>query len=438
MGVAAAAWLLEQEARALLTRLEGVKPFALHETMVPAAALSPVAQTAVERFLLDGRKALQHQVNGYLAWLRGPGRAAPTDEQQRRFTVIRLHFNNVLSHFDVFTEVVTQRSEHETGVWLSGLDVLAADGLRLPQPYYEPPPAVCYLARGPGAAIRRARTRLPGGALNPVAIIRVPRERMVGHALGGSLLHEVGHQGAALLSLVESLRPELQRRCADAPAEHTEAWKRWEREISEVVADLWSVGKLGLGATLGLMGVVSLPRWFVFRPPGDDPHPMPYLRVLLSAAMGEALYPHPQWKALTGVWRLMYPDDGLPDDRRAALLRQESTIPEFVDLLVGHRPAGLRGRSLAEVLTSEDRRPEHLLALARRWRRHPKDMVAAAPSLVLAVLGQGRAAGLVSPESENRILRGLLRHWALRTTLDVSAICAERSTTATHAGRRAS
>jgi hypothetical protein len=66
---------------------------------------------------------------------------------------------------------------------------------------------ICYLARGPGAAIRRARTRLPGGAPNRVAIIRVQRERTVGHGLASSLIHEVGHQGAALLCLVESLRP---------------------------------------------------------------------------------------------------------------------------------------------------------------------------------------------------------------------------------------
>ena len=30
----------------------------------------------------------------------------------------------MLSQFDLFTEVITQRSEHETGVWLSGLDVV--------------------------------------------------------------------------------------------------------------------------------------------------------------------------------------------------------------------------------------------------------------------------------------------------------------------------
>jgi hypothetical protein len=41
-------------------------------------------------------------------------------------------------------------------------------------------------------------------------------------------------------------------------------------------------------------GVVSLPIWFVFRINADDPRPMPWLRVRLSCALGNTLYPHPQ------------------------------------------------------------------------------------------------------------------------------------------------
>ena len=69
----------------------------------------------------------------------------------------------------------TQRSEHETGVFLAGLDMVAKDALDVPGMPYEMPPLVCYLQRGQGAAIRRARTRLPGGGENPAAIIKVPR-----------------------------------------------------------------------------------------------------------------------------------------------------------------------------------------------------------------------------------------------------------------------
>ena len=177
----------------------------------------------------------------------------------------------------------------------------------LPGGYYEVPPVICYLDRGIGAAIRRARTRLPGGGANPVAIIRIPRERMVGNGIASSLIHEVGHQAAALLDLVNSLRPVLQG-LQRGRASERQAWQLWERWISEIVADFWSVARLGVSSTMGLKGVVSLPRPFVFRLNVDDPHPVPWIRVKLSCAMGDALYPHPQWARSRRSLAIALPD----------------------------------------------------------------------------------------------------------------------------------
>ena len=102
---------------------------------------------------------------------------------------LRLRFQGVLTHFDMFENVVAQRSDAQTGVWLSGMDNIAADALRLRGGYFDPPPIVCYLDRGMGASIRRARTRLPGGGRAPVAIVKIPRERLVGSGITSSLFH---------------------------------------------------------------------------------------------------------------------------------------------------------------------------------------------------------------------------------------------------------
>lgn len=414
------AQLLESEARGLLTRLDQVKPFALHETMVLAAALPYDAQLLIERFLHAGRVRLRTRVHGYLNWLAGAGSAVPAAEQQRRFVLIRLEFNDVLSQFDLFTEVVTQRSEHGTGVWLSGLDALARDALRVRTAVDVEAathvPVVCYLARGPGAAIRRAHTRLPGGSPNPVAIVRVPRERMVGSGLASSLVHEVGHQAAAQLGLVESLRVDLERaRRADPGA----PWAVWAKWISEIVADCWSVGELGLTATVGLLAVVSLPPFFVFRPSGDDPHPTPYLRVLISARIGHALYPHPQWADMCRTWKRMYPAADLPAAQRAELERMEAAVPAFVELLLGHRSAALGDRRLGELWPARLRHPARLLDLHRRWGDDLAVLARQSPSLVFAVTGQAKAAGLISPEEESSRLSAVLTAWAVRGSLDV-------------------
>ena len=165
----------------MLARLDRVKPFAVQETMLPAAALSPAAQAGIESYLIGGRRALRGQIRRYITWLRGAGAGVPAAEQQRRFTFLRLRFNQSLSQLDMFSDAITQRSENETGLWLSGLDIAAQDALDLPGAFFRAPPVVCYLHRGLGGAIRRARTRLPGGGENPVSIIRIPRERMIGY-----------------------------------------------------------------------------------------------------------------------------------------------------------------------------------------------------------------------------------------------------------------
>lgn len=424
--VSYASWMLEQEARALMTRLERVKPFALHETMLPAAAILPSAQTGIEGYLMKGRQELRGLIQQYIRWLHGStGQRATPAQAQRQFSMLRLRFNAVLTQFDLFNDVLTQRSENEIGVWLSGLDVVSADALELRGDYYHAPPVICYLDRGVGAAIRRARTRLPGGGENPVAIIRVPRERMVGSGIASSLVHEVGHQASALLDLVNSMKPILQGfQLGNNP--YNDSWSLWERWISEILADFWAVAKIGIASTLGLMGVVSLPRAFVFRLNRDDPHPPPWLRVILSCAMGQALYPHPQWQRLAGLWESFYPLIGLEAERQDSFAKLQATLPSFVALLVNHRPKSLRGRTLADVLEVQNRQPRQLQTLLQAWRQQPAKMYHAPPTLAFAVIGQARSDGRMSPEQESTILGKLLTHWALSSTLEVSATCSTR------------
>jgi len=247
----------------------------------------------------------------------------------------------------------------------------------------------------------------------------------VGSGIASSLVHEVGHQAAALLDLVASLRPVLQA-MQNGGGAAAAAWRLYERWISEIVADLWSVARVGIAAPLGLIAVVSLPKAFVFRIGLDDPHPFPWIRVKLSCAMGKALYPHPQWDRLAGLWESYYPPTGLDAERQNLLALLEATISRFVGVLIGHRPNSLRGKSLGEVLPAADLRPARLAAIYRTWRAEPRRLRSVPPTLVFAAVGQAKADGRITPEEESQLLADLLTYWAMRSTLDASEICTAR------------
>jgi hypothetical protein len=179
---------------------------------------------------------------------------------------------------------------------------------------------------------------------------------------------------------------------------------------------------------MGLMGVVSLPRAFVFRVSLDDPHPIPWIRVKLSCAMGAELYPHPQWTQLSTIWESFYPRDRLDAQRQELFSSLEAGMPAFVSLLIEHRPPRLHGRSLGEALCRPDRQPERLQAHFQRWRRSPVErMSRAAPAMAFAMIGQARADGILSAESESRLLTELLTRWAVRSAIDASSLSAGRA-----------
>ena len=85
---------IELEARALLNRLERLKPFALQLTSVPAAAVVPAAQTGIEKLLAEGKRELRGRLQTHVGWLKSDdARNAGAVEAQRRFTLLRLRFN---------------------------------------------------------------------------------------------------------------------------------------------------------------------------------------------------------------------------------------------------------------------------------------------------------------------------------------------------------
>jgi hypothetical protein len=207
------------------------------------------------------------------------------------------------------------------------------------------------------------------------------------------------------------------------PAERS-AWPLWERWLNELIADFCAVARVGITSTLGLISIVSLPRAFVFRVSAEDPHPFPWIRVMVSCAIGDTLYPHPQWGQLARLWHSLYPLDNLDAERRALIGSLSTSMWRFVDLLASLRPEALRGRSLAEVLVHPDLRPERLSLVFEQWRAQPGALWSAPPTQIFAAFGRARITGRLSPGEEDQLLGKLITRWALASTLDIAAQCA--------------
>jgi len=332
---------------------------------------------------------------------------------QNQFSSLKLRFNQILDQLDIFADVLSQRGEHETGIWLSALDSLAEDGLKVGKDYYTIPPLVVFLERGHGAAIRRARTRLPGGDKNPVAVIQIPRERMVGNGIAVSIIHEIGHQGSVLLNLIQSLKPIINEVRLTTPKKYRLAWDFYNRWISEVLADFWAVAQLGICATTGLMGVVTLPSYFQFRVKLDDPHPVPYIRVMLSCCIGKKLFPDPQWDRLWNIWKSFYPMGSLPLSKQVILKILAHEMDHFISIIINHKPASLKGKRIIDIFNIQLRQPMVFRQTFQSWKNNPALINMQSPVFVFAVLGQAKADNALNPKEESHLLKQQFNRWAI-------------------------
>jgi hypothetical protein len=403
------------ETRSMLARLDRVQSLLVVDTASPAAAIPIATIRLIEGRLAGDRRRMRTRLRTFEQRLLDRATGTP-ESWQASLAILRVRFTTLLGDHDLFLDVLTQRSEHFNGVWLSGLDVAAADALRVPRLDVEWPDLVVYLDRGAGAAIRRARTRLPGGSENPVAIVRIPRERMIGGGIASSLAHEVGHQAVHVIGVLDVLQRAARRRCdrAATPAGR-QVWSAWRRWMSEIAADLWMVGRVGVGGANGLMTVLTLPSPFVHRITLQDPHPPPWVRLHLAAAMGDAIFPDPQWNGLRERWHQLYPVRTARQSPLLTMLSEASS--ECAHTLVAQVPRRGDGRPLRALLREVTPAPRQL----RAWRPDAptaaRMLASLGPVRAFATIGQARADGRLGAEREVVLVDGLLRRWALARAL---------------------
>jgi hypothetical protein len=96
--------------------------------------------------------------------------------------------------------------------------------------------------------------------------------------------------------------------------------------------------------------------------PGD-PHPMPYLRVLLWARAAATEYGEGPWDALAGVWRTDHPLEAAPPRARQFIEASLPLLPAISDTILHARCRAFDGRSLAQLISPQRVSPAELARL---------------------------------------------------------------------------
>lgn len=275
-------------------------------------------------------------------------RSARTDQDARRLNAllgrIDMDLAAAYTFFDTYMDVLTQRLTPDLAVLLAGCDRLAWDAMSRPHPQLKLlAMPVVFCDRGFAAAIIRQDVRLPGRSVNPLPLIQVPYSRLLEKYNLTSVLHEAGHQSLVKLGVVAAMRKALGRAVAAAPGKLAGRFALW---TSEIGPDFWAFCLCGSAQASSLKDILSLPPAHVFRLSEFDPHPPPYLRVLLSFEWCRQLWGKGAWDDWEKDWTRLYPLASAPRETAQLLDQGRKQLPRIAQALLTTPLLPLEGRPL--------------------------------------------------------------------------------------------
>jgi len=280
---------------------------------------------------------------------------------RRQLLNFRNRYIGVETTLVFFADAINTRTNPKIDGYLKACDIMAYRSMAqlLDQLGKPTPIALSYFDKGIGAAVLRANLRLwDGTGVNPVAVIKITHHNL----LPTALIHEAGHQVAAVVGWNEELSAKLVTGLTGAPAGVPEEWAGW---ASEIAADGFAFVHTGYAAVAALHDVVAAEDAAVFRHTPGDPHPISFIRVLLGVEMCRQFYGAGPWDDLSQAWVQLYPLQKAPHATRALLEASVPLLPTIVRITLHEPMRAFGGRSLAALINPERVKPESLLAMEK-------------------------------------------------------------------------
>jgi hypothetical protein len=334
---------------------------------------SPGAWAGLERYLgvalrqnlAEALSRLQKEA----AVLRAQFNAAQTADDLERVrshvVAFRRRYTRTATLVEFYGDAVNTRTNPDVAALLRACDEMAVRSMaQVLDPLGKTtPPVLTYLdIKELGAAILKADLRLwDGGTLSAVAAVKIAFHNLFRPT---ALIHEAGHQFAHITGWNDELAEALERGLRGASSDVAGVWGSW---ASEIAADTFAFAHTGYAAVVGLCDVLSGDDATVFQDRPGDPHPTPYVRVLLGTEMCTRFFGAGPWDDLASAWTRSYPLENAARYGTEDLLRRSlPLLTGIVELCLRTPMRAFGGRPLISLVDPGCVKPEALAQLELR------------------------------------------------------------------------
>jgi hypothetical protein len=277
-----------------------------------------------------------------------------------RLLAFRRAYTRAETSVDFFEDALATRAAPGMGALLRACDHIATRSMAeaLTPLGRQVPAALTYLDAGLGASVLKAGLRLwDGTSENPVAAIKVTRHNLFRPT---SIIHEAGHQVAHMLGWNDQLGAALLSAADDRRV--GESYAAW---ASEIAADAFAFVHTGYASVAALHDVIDGPDSTVFQYLPTDPHPIGYLRLLLTVEWCRLSYGEGPWDGMAATWTAHHPLEGAPESLRDFLAGCVAALPAMAAAVLRKRYRAFHGGTLPSVVDPQRVSPSALEQLER-------------------------------------------------------------------------
>lgn len=308
--------------------------------------LDPVISTTLRKSLQTSVDALMTQSMELVRKLESSGDPDTLRNVRRGLNLLRDRYLKAEETIHFYTEAINSRTTPNVAALLRACDILCVRSMEeLLKPLGKQTPyVITYVEKGIGASILKAGLRLWDGNMSSLAAIKITQHNLFRPT---AIIHETGHQVAHMLNWTDELANGFIRGMQQHPQQVGQAFASW---ASEIAADAFAFVHTGYASVAALHDVLSGAPQNVFAYHAHDPHPICYLRVLMSTEMCRQHYGEGPWDDLERSFRNDYDINQINYPWTSLIQECEKAMPDAVKMILNAPYNAFRQKSLAEMI----------------------------------------------------------------------------------------